>query len=178
MQRLLQLKEDSSLYLTPLLLTPTTPSPPSLQTNTSILSTGPQAVEDELLSLLTHLTPLPEWPENLTLLEVGATSFDLVRIADALEEKFRETSSLSSLTDVLLTRTFRGVAEFLWEELCTPTGGGEVGERDGEVNKEEPARKRPKRGSSENFPLREPAWSSRGGCIKAWRRGKVYLNGE
>ena len=175
MQRLLQLQEDSSLYLTPLPLTPTTPSLPSLQTNTS---TCPQAVEDELLSLLTHLTPLPEWPENLTLLEVGATSFDLVRIADALEEKFREISSLSSLTDVLLTRTYRGVAKFLWEEIRIPTAGGEVGERWGEVDKEEPARKRPKRESSESFPPRESALSSHGGCIRAWRRGKVFLNGE
>ena len=90
-----------------------------------------------------------------------------MRIADAVEGKFGELSPLASMTDALLTRTFRGVADFLWAELSGEIEG--VGEIEGE-----PLPKRARRESSDRAPPKKVA----SGSIRAWRRGKEFLNGE
>ena len=96
-----------------------------------------------------------------------------MRITDTWEGRF---GKITALTDLLLTKTLKEVAETLWEKLSAPAGC-EVGGRGGEMN-EEPARKRVRNESLENFPPIKAAVPSYTSSINAWRGGKVYINGK
>ena len=169
-QRLLRLEDDSSLYLTPL-----SAQHHHHQPHSSAPFNDVQAVQDALLSLVNSLTRISHWPQDSTLFDVGATSFDVVRIADTWEGKFGKISTRSSLTELLLSKTFREVAD-LWWKAFTDSTGFELWER--EID-QEPLQKRARKESLENFSRIEAAAPSCiGTTIKAWRRGKVYIDGE
>ena len=167
-QRLLRLDNDPSLYLTP----PSAPHHHHHQPHSSAPFNDVREVQDALLSLVKSLTHISLWPQDSTLLDVGATSFDVVRIADTWEGKF---GKVSTLTELLLSKTFREVVDLLWKAFTDSTGFG-LWER--EID-QEPLQKRARKESLENFSRIEAAAPSCiGTTIKAWRRGKVYINGE
>ena len=148
MKRLLGFDNDPSLYLTP--LPAALPQPPesttdSVERNVSVFqnSTSEElrpgttvlqdmhAVQDRLLSLVTRFTRLSNWPSDLTLLELGASSFDIVRIAGAVELQFHRHCSLPQLTHVLLSGSLKEVVNYVWTELSGGEGKGGVGDGEG-----------------------------------------------
>ena len=149
MNRLLCFDNDPSLYLTP--LPPALPQPlsdsdtHSVEKNVSVfqpltseeLRPGTtvlqdiHAVRNTLLSLVTRFTRFSNWPPDLTLLELGASSFDVVRIADAVELQFHRHCSLPQLTHVLLSRNLKEVVNYVWTELGGDEGKGGVGDGEG-----------------------------------------------
>ena len=149
MNRLLCFDNDPSLYLTP--LPPALPQPlsdrdtHSVEKNVSVfqpLTSGElrpgttvlrdiHAVRDTLLTLVTRFTRFSNWPPDLTLLELGASSFDVVRIADAVELQFHRHCSLPQLTHVLLSRNLKEVVNYVWTELGGDEGKGGVGDGEG-----------------------------------------------
>ena len=170
--------DDPSLYLTPPHPTATPhPSPHPSPQSSVFLPRGVADVEDELLSVVTRLTHLREWAHNSTLLDLGATSFDIVRIADHLETKFSDFSRFSSLTDVLLARTFKEVADYLWAGLGDGGGVCEVSEGERGEIEVEPLRKKARK-DSEIITSKKVELASTDGSIKAWQRGKLFCDGE
>ena len=193
MSRLLRLDDDSSLYLTP----PHHTTPPF---NTTAIIV--EAIEDLLRSMLTRFTHFSNWPRDSTLLDIGATSFDVVRIAAAVEMRFSGCGHMSLLTHVLLTKTFAEVVNYLWVELSDDEfgdGGGREGrsevslkrEREGKSFETPPSKRVPPTGEGrsevslkrerEGRSLETPP-SKRvpptGEPIRVWRRGQAFYNGE
>ena len=205
MQRLLSFNHDSSLYLTPLPASVSHDQNPAAAKghvdpgkkglSTIQLTAGSRAehskvlsdrsaIEEKLLSVVTHLTRFSNWFPNLTLLDLGATSFDIVRIADAVEDQFREYCQLPSLTHVLLTKNLREVVDYVWTELsdCESGGvsdgesGGVSDSGDGVGNESFQSRKRGRQEDLEiPSPKREPSPCE---PIHVWRRGQVLCNGQ
>ena len=213
MQRLLSFNHDSSLYLTPLPASVSHDQNPAsgkghLDPGKKSLSTIQQtagsraehckvlsdwsAVEEKLLSVVTRLTCFSNWFPDLTLLDLGATSFDIVRIADAVEDQFREYCQLPSLTHVLLTKNLREVVDYVWTELSDGESGGVSDGESGGVSDGESGGvsdsgdgvgndsfQSRKRGRQEDLeipsPKREPSPCE---PIHVWRRGQVLCNGQ
>ena len=194
LNRLLRFDSDLSLYLYPLPppdpLEPVTTHTTSPQDNSEKLFRDRGAIEDELVSLLTRFTRFSHWPSDLTLLELGVTSFDIVRIADAVTDRLSGCHEVPSLTHTLLTRSLREISDFLWEELSEDgdcdgdvIGDGDVrvvgdgeGERRGGIIT--PSQKRVRRDvdiipSSKRVLVASPSVP-----IHAWRRGQYYFNGK
>lgn len=177
MKRLLQFDHDSSLYLHPL------PSPSSSVNVTSekTLFCDVHAIKNELLSLLTCFTRFTNWPSHLTLLDLGATSFDIVRIADAMATRLIVCRHIPSLIDVLLTQTLSEISEFLWAELSSNGGSGDdvcVAERD-VGRKEEQHRKRARREVTlKGPPSKQVLVHCESVSIQTWRRGQYLYNGR
>ena len=152
-------------------------------------SSGVTAVEECLLSVVTCFTRFSSWPPDLTILDLGTDSFDVVRISAAVETHFSCRTPL--LTHVLLTKTFRDVVSYLWVELNGTVCSDEEGEgyslsqkREREERSLEPPPKRTTtepRPHAEPHPAREPHPPSKprppSEPIRAWRRGQCFYNG-
>ena len=157
------------------------------------------AIEEQLLSVVTRLTHFSNWSPDITLLDLGATSFDVVRIADAVEAQLTEHCQLSSLTHVLLTKNLREVIDYVWTELSYGEGGGVSDGEGGGVSDGESggvsdgegggvsdsgdevgsdlfqSRKRGRQGDLEIIPpKRKPSFRE---PIHVWRRGQTFYNG-
>ena len=188
MSRLLSFANDPSLYHTLLPAGAATPSlgsgadpvERSLSTVLQPISNQPitdvRTVEDELLSVVTRLTRFSNWSPDLTLLELGATSFDIVRIANAVELKFSSHRHLPLLTDVLLSKNLMEVINYVWAELSD--GGVEVGDGGGEGGGESPHLFKRKRQKDSDIPSPKRAPLSPTVPICVWRRGQTFYNGE
>lgn len=167
--------------------------------NTSLLtdtSTSVDAIQDCLLSVITRFTRFSTWPPDLTLLDLGANSFDVVRISAAMETHFN--CHTPSLAHILLTGSFRDVVRYLWAELngsaevvCSDQGEvlslSRKREREERERSLEPPSKRAPQPLSEPRPPGKPHPPSEprppgkphppSKPIRAWRRGQFFYNG-
>ena len=199
MNRLLRFDADPALYLLPLPATVTAtshvPASPAEHIGASSgegLSDSRQStiveesqfslpttseIESELLSIVTRFTRFSNWPAELTLLELGATSFDVVRIANAMETMLSGCGQLPALTETLLSKNFRGVVYFIWTELGDgERGAGEMSDSAGGCEWAE-SRKRKKGGKDMMAPPSKRERSSALISSLAWRRGQMFSSG-
>ena len=195
MERLVSFNHDPSLYLTPL---PASDHKPVLdkghldpgergltaiqqttesRSHCSKVQSDTSAFEEQLLSVVTRFTCFSNWSPDLTLLDLGATSFDVVRIADAVEAQFRECCQLPSLTQVLLTKKFREVVDYVCAELSDGESGGVSDSGDRE---ERGVFQSQKRGRQGDFDIPPPKrnLSPPSNLIHVWRRGQTFCNGQ
>lgn len=141
-------------------------------------------IKESLLSLAHRLLGCKVWPEHKCILDIGANSFDVVRLSNHYEIELLTTmgriSNLPRLVECLLTRTLNEVALYIEECLCSQCsqdseaiiagGPSQTGKRERKHTDtlEEPSAKR-------QHELE--ATGNRTQCI-SWRRGHCFVNGR
>ena len=139
----------------------------------NLLTCTSDSILNLLLSTIRQFTHIQDWPPHSTLLELGATSFDVTRVAVVVETKMGGRGLLPRLAEVLLSRNFVGVCEYVRCEIGDEVpgeGGGCESVRERETEPEEERVCVP--------PLKRARLLQQAASITSLRRGLMFKNGE
>ena len=166
---------------------------PSSVNNLKSLTT--ESVQFLLKSCAHNLLGLETWSEQQNILDVGASSFDVVRLANYLEDKLkrftlsssdRATAYTAELVEHLLEKPLAQVAVYIcstygrseapFEHNIRVSGLSESKEEERFVSSNDQKRASVAIGVHQEPPLKKPRRVDK--VITSWRRGQCFINGK